>query len=265
MKLKGLFSAAVITTSLLVAGVANAASNTINVGVIAGAEAQVAEVAAKIAKEKYNLDVKLTIFSDYVIPNAALDDGSIDANAFQHAPYLDQQIKDRGYKIKPVGNTFVYPIAGYSKKIKSLDELKKGDSIAIPNDPTNEGRALLLLQEQGLIKLSKESGLQATPLDIIDNPKKLDFVELEAPQLPNSLQDVTIAIINTTYASSINLSPEKDGIFVEDKKSPYTNLIVARDDNADSENVKNFVKAYQTEEVYEAAKKLFKGGVVKGW
>ena len=133
MKLKNLFSAAAITTSLLLAGTANAASNTINVGVIAGAEAQVAEVAAKVAKDKYNLDVKLTIFSDYVIPNAALDDGSIDANAFQHLPYLDQQIKDRGYKIKPVGNTFVYPIAAYSKKIKSLDELKKGDSIAIPN------------------------------------------------------------------------------------------------------------------------------------
>ncbi|OEF23898.1 methionine ABC transporter substrate-binding lipoprotein MetQ [Vibrio rumoiensis] len=265
MKLKSLFSAAAITTSLLLAGTANAADNTINVGVIAGAEAQVAEVAAKVAKEKYNLDVKLTIFSDYVIPNAALDDGSIDANAFQHLPYLDQQIKDRGYKIKPVGNTFVYPIAAYSKKIKSLDELKKGDSIAIPNDPTNEGRALLLLQAQGLIKLSKESGLQATPLDVIDNPKKLDFVELEAPQLPNSLQDVALAIINTTYASSINLSPEKDGIFVENKESPYTNLIVAREDNADSENVKNFVKAYQTEEVYEAAKKLFNGGVVKGW
>nr|WP_153446351.1 MULTISPECIES: methionine ABC transporter substrate-binding lipoprotein MetQ [Vibrio] len=264
MKLKQFFSAAVISSSLIFAHTA-AAADSINVGVIAGAEAQVAEVAAQVAKQKYGLDVKLTIFSDYVIPNAALDDGSIDINAFQHTPYLDQQIKDRGYKIKAVGNTFVYPIAGYSKKIKSLDELKKGDSIAIPNDPTNEGRALLLLQEQGLIKLSKESGLQATPLDIIDNPKKLDFVELEAPQLPNALQDVAIAIINTTYASSINLSPEKDGIFVEDKESPYTNLIVAREDNADNDNVKNFVKAYQTEEVYEAAKKLFKGGVVKGW
>lgn len=265
MKLKSLFSAAAVATSLLLTGAANAADNTINVGVIAGPEAQVAEVAAKVAKEKYNLDVKLTIFSDYIIPNAALDDGSIDLNAFQHLPYLEKQIKDRGYKIKPVGNTFVYPIAGYSKKIKSLDELKKGDSIAIPNDPTNEGRALLLLQEKGLIKLAEGSGLEATPLDIVENPKKLDFVELEAPQLPNSLQDVAIAVINNTFAAQNGLTAEEHGIFVEDKESPYVNLIVAREDNADSENVKNFVKAYQTKAVYQEAMKLFNGSVVKGW
>lgn len=265
MKLKSLFSAAAVATSLLLTGTANAADNTINVGVIAGPEAQVAEVAATVAKEKYNLDVKLTIFSDYIIPNAALDDGSIDLNAFQHLPYLDKQIKDRGYKIKPVGNTFVYPIAGYSKKIKSLDELKKGDSIAIPNDPTNEGRALLLLQEKGLITLADGSGLEATPLDIVENPKKLDFVELEAPQLPNSLQDVAIAVINNTFAAQNGLTAEENGVFVEDKESPYVNLIVAREDNADSENVKNFVKAYQTDEVYQEAMKLFNGSVVKGW
>lgn len=265
MKLKSLFSAAAVATSLLLTGTANAADNTINVGVIAGPEAQVAEVAATVAKEKYNLDVKLTIFSDYIIPNAALDDGSIDLNAFQHLPYLDKQIKDCGYKIKPVGNTFVYPIAGYSKKIKSLDELKKGDSIAIPNDPTNEGRALLLLQEKGLITLADGSGLEATPLDIVENPKKLDFVELEAPQLPNSLQDVAIAVINNTFAAQNGLTAEENGVFVEDKESPYVNLIVAREDNADSENVKNFVKAYQTDEVYQEAMKLFNGSVVKGW
>lgn len=265
MKLKSLISAAAVATSLLLTGAANAAENTINVGVIAGPEAQVAEVAAQVAKEKYNLDVKLTIFSDYIIPNAALDDGSIDLNAFQHLPYLDKQIKDRGYKLKPVGNTFVYPIAGYSKKIKSLDELKKGDSIAIPNDPTNEGRALLLLEQQGLIKLAKGAGLEATPLDIVENPKKLDFVELEAPQLPNALQDVAIAIINNTFAAQNGLTVEQNGVFVESKESPYVNLIVAREDNANDENVQNFVKAYQTDAVYQEAMKLFNGSVVKGW
>ncbi|WP_086982506.1 methionine ABC transporter substrate-binding lipoprotein MetQ [Vibrio aphrogenes] len=265
MKLKSLISAAAVATSLLLTGAANAAENTINVGVIAGPEAQVAEVAAQVAKEKYNLDVKLTIFSDYIIPNAALDDGSIDLNAFQHLPYLDKQIKDRGYKLKPVGNTFVYPIAGYSKKIKSLDELKKGDSIAIPNDPTNEGRALLLLEQQGLIKLAKDAGLEATPLDIVENPKKLDFVELEAPQLPNALQDVAIAIINNTFAAQNGLTVEQNGVFVESKESPYVNLIVAREDNANDENVQNFVKAYQSDAVYQEAMKLFNGSVVKGW
>ncbi|MFV0576324.1 MAG: methionine ABC transporter substrate-binding lipoprotein MetQ [Vibrio sp.] len=262
MKLKNVFSAAVAASALFAATVSAA---TINVGVIAGPEAQVAEVAAKVAKEKYDLDVKLTIFSDYIIPNAALDDGSIDLNAFQHKPYLDKQIKDRGYKITPVGNTFVYPIAGYSKKIKSIDELKAGDSIAVPNDPTNEGRALLLLQSQGLIKLAEGSGLEATPLDIVENPKKLDFVELEAPQLPNSLQDVAIAVINNTFAAQNGLTAEENGVFVESKDSPYVNLIVAREDNAKSENVQNFVKAYQTDAVYQEAMKLFKGSVVKGW
>ena len=137
--------------------------------------------------------------------------------------------------------------------------------MAVPNDPTNLGRSLLLLQQQGLIKLKDGSGLTATVLDIVENPKNLKIVELEAAQLPRALDDVALAIINTTYASSINLVPEKDGIFVEDKESPYVNLIVGRTDNVNSENVKTFVKAYQSEEVYQAALKTFKGGVVKGW
>ncbi len=239
----------------------------IKVGVIAGAEQQVAEVAQKVAKEKYGLDVELVTFNDYVLPNEALSKGDIDANAFQHKPYLDQQIKDRGYKLVPVGNTFVYPIAGYSKKIKSLSELQDGAQIAIPNDPTNLGRSLLLLQKVGLIKLKDGVGLLPTALDITDNPKHLKIVELEAPQLPRSLDDdkITLAVINTTYASQIGLTPEKDGIFVEDKDSPYVNLIVAREDNKDAENVKEFVKAYQSDEVADAARKIFNGGAVKGW
>ncbi|PSV29486.1 MULTISPECIES: MetQ/NlpA family lipoprotein [unclassified Photobacterium] len=237
----------------------------VKIGVMAGAEEQVAEVAAKQAKEKYGLDVELVSFTDYVSPNAALEEGSIDANAFQHKPYLDQQIKDRGYKFAVAGNTFVYPIAGYSNSIKSVDKLKDGDKVAVPNDPTNLGRSLLLLQQQGLIKLKDGSGLTATVLDIVENPKNLKIVELEAAQLPRSLDDVALAVINTTYASSINLTPERDGVFVEDKESPYVNLIVSRADNVNAENVKKFVQAYQSEDVYNSAKNIFNGGVVKGW
>ena len=153
---------------------------------IVGAEQQVAEVAQKVAKEKYGLDVELVTFNDYVLPNEALSKGDIDLNAFQHKPYLDQQIKDRGYKLVPVGSTFVYPIAGYSKKIKSLDELKDGSQIALPNDPTNLGRSLLLLQKVGLIKLKDGVGLLPTVLDVTENSKNLKLVELEAPQLPRS-------------------------------------------------------------------------------
>ncbi len=241
--------------------------NQIKVGVIVGAEQQVAEVAQKVAKEKYGLDVELVTFNDYVLPNEALSKGDIDLNAFQHKPYLDQQIKDRGYKLVSVGNTFVYPIAAYSKKIKSLSELQDGAQIALPNDPTNLGRSLLLLQKQGLIKLKDGVGLLPTSLDVVENPKNLKLVELEAPQLPRSLDDqqITLAIINTTYASQIGLTPAKDGLFVEDKDSPYVNLLVAREDNKDAENVKKFVQAYQTDEVNEAANKIFNGGAVKGW
>ncbi|MFB9133467.1 MetQ/NlpA family lipoprotein [Vibrio olivae] len=265
--LKGLLAIAATASALVLTGCGDDAQDNskIKVGVMAGAEAQVAEVAAKVAKEKYDLDVELVTFTDYVTPNAALDDGSVDVNAFQHKPYLDQQIADRGYKLAVAGNSFVYPIAGYSKQVKSVDEIQDGARIAVPNDPTNLGRSLLLLEQQGLITLRDDAGLQATVRDIVENPKNISIVELDAAQLPRSLDDVTLSIINTTYASSINLTPEKDGVFVEDKESPYVNLIVAREDNVNNENVKNFVKAYQTEDVYQAASDIFNGGAVKGW
>jgi len=267
LNLKSLLTIAAAASTLILAGCGDKEADTskVKIGVIAGAEAQVAEVAAKIAKEKYDLDVELVTFTDYVTPNAALDDGSIDANAFQHKPYLDQQIADRGYKLAIVGNTFVYPIAGYSKQVTSIDELKDGDRIAVPNDPTNLGRSLLLLEQQGLLKLREDAGLLATVRDIVENPKNIQIVELDAAQLPRSLDDVALSIINTTYASSINLTPEKDGVFVEDKESPYVNLLVAREDNVNSENVQNFLKAYQTDEVANAASEIFQGGSVKGW
>lgn len=265
--LKGVLTIAAAASALILSGCGDKQADTskIKVGVMAGAEAQVAEVAAKVAKEKYGLDVELVTFTDYVTPNAALDDGSVDVNAFQHKPYLDQQITDRGYKLAIAGNTFVYPIAGYSKQVKSVDDIQDGARIAVPNDPTNLGRSLLLLEQQGLIKLREGAGLLATVRDIVENPKNIQIVELDAAQLPRSLDDVALSIINTTYASSINLTPQKDGVFVEDKESPYVNLIVAREDNVNAENVKQFVQSYQTDDVYSAASEIFQGGVVKGW
>lgn len=260
---KAILSAAIIGIALT--GCGEKKDNHLKVGAIAGAETQVAEEAAKIAKEKFGLEVEIVQFSDFATPNVALNDGSIDVNAFQHKPYLDSQIKDRGFKLVAVGNTFVYPIAGYSKKIKAVSELKEGSQIAVPNDPTNLGRSLLLLQKQGLLKLKDGSGLTATVLDIVENPKKVKIVELEAAQLPRALEDVDLAIINTVYASQVNLQPTRDGLFVEDKDSPYVNLIVARENNQNDEKVKNFVKSYQDEAVFKKATELFNGGVVKGW
>lgn len=241
--------------------------HSIKVGVSAGPEYTVAQAAQKVAKEKYGLEVELVSFNDYVIPNEALNNGDIDANAFQHKPYLDEQSKQRGYKLAIVGKTFIYPIAAYSKKIKSLAELKPESTIIIPNDPTNGGRSLLLLAKNGLIKLKADVGLLPKLTDVIENPKNFKILELEAPQLPRALEDqnVTIAIINNTFAAQAGLVPSRDALFVEDKDSPYVNLVVTREDNKNAENVKQFVKAYQDAEVEQAAIKEFKGGAVKGW
>jgi D-methionine transport system substrate-binding protein len=239
----------------------------IKVGVESGPEFNVALAAKKVAKEKFGLEVQLVQFSDYVMPNEALYQGDLDVNVFQNKPYLDVQAKQRGYKFHIQGNTFVYPLAGYSKKIKSLDQLKDGSTIILPNDPTNEGRSLLLMQKAGLIKLKDGVGLLPNINDIVSNPKQLKIVELEAPQLPRALDDqnVTIAIINNTFATPVGLVADRDGLFVEDKKSPYVNIIVSREDNKDAAKIKKFVQAFQSPEVAKAAEVEFKGGAIKGW
>lgn len=261
--IRNLFAAAV-TLALAACG-SDQPSNTLKLGAIAGPEAQVAEVAAEIAKEKYGLEVEIIAFTDYVTPNTALSDGSIDINAFQHRPYLDGQIADRGYDLVAVANTFVYPIAAYSSSIKSLDELPQNAKIALPNDPTNLGRSLVLLEQQGLITLKEGLGIKATTQHIVDNPKQVEIIEMEAAQLPRALQDVSFAIINNTFAGQAGLTFEKDGLFVESKDSPYVNLIVARTDNQNDERIKQFIQAYHTDAVHQKAEQLFNGNVVKGW
>ena len=161
----------------------------------------------------------------------------------------------------------MYPIVAYSKKIKNLAELQNGSTIVIPNDPTNGGRSLLLLQKNGLLKLKESVGLLPKVTDIIANPRQLKILEIEAPQLPAVLDDkqVSIAIINNNFAAQAGLNAEKFGIMKEDKESPYVNVIVARQDNKNLEKVKNFVKAYQSSAVEKVALKAFKNGAVKGW
>lgn len=271
MKIKlNIFKAAVLL-SLAMMGCGgrekNKNDNYIRVGVQSGPEYEIAQAAQQVAKDKFGLEVELVSFNDYVLPNEALHQGDLDLNVFQNKPYLDVQTKQRGYKFAILGNTFVYPLAGYSKKIKKIEELKDESSVIIPNDPTNGGRALLLLQKAGLIKVKDGTGLLPTVSDIVENPKKLKILELEAPQLPRSLDDqnVTIAIINNTFAAPIGLIANRDGLFVEDKDSPYVNIIVSREDNKNNEGVKKFVKAYQSSEVEKTAERVFKGGAVKGW
>lgn len=241
--------------------------NHIRVGITSGPEREIAEAAKKEAKEKYNLDVELIAFNDYVVPNEALNQGDIDVNAFQHVPYLEEQSKQRGYKLAVVGNTFVYPIVAYSKKIRSIAELQDGSTIAIPNDPTNGGRSLLLLQKNGLLKLKEGAGLLPRVTDITENPKQLRILEIEAPQLPRVLDDkeVVIAIINNNFAAQAGLDAATLGLLKEDKESPYVNVIAARQDNKGQDKVKRFVLAYQSAAVEQAAERIFKGGAVKGW
>ncbi|MBO9647164.1 MAG: MetQ/NlpA family ABC transporter substrate-binding protein [Variovorax sp.] len=236
----------------------------IKVGVTGGPHAQILEQVRKVA-EKDGLKIQIVEFSDYVQPNAALAAGDLDANSYQHKPYLDQQVKDRNYKIVDVGYTVNFPIGIYSKKVKSLKDLKEGARFGIPNDPTNGGRVLLVLQDQGLIKLKPEAGLKATPLDVIDNPKKIKFVEVDAAQLPRTLDDLDASAINTNYALSAGLNPGKDSIARESAKSPYVNLLAVREQDKDKPWVAKLVKAYHSEEVKNFVQNEFKGSVLASW
>ncbi|MCT8763203.1 MetQ/NlpA family lipoprotein [Glaesserella parasuis] len=238
----------------------------IKVGVMSGPEHTVAEKAAQIAKEKYGLEVEFVLFNDYALPNTAVSKGDLDANAFQHKPYLDKDSASKGLdNLVIVGNTFVYPLAGYSKKIKNVAELQDGAVIAVPNDPSNLARALILLEKQGLIKLKDNTNLFSTSLDIVENQKNLKIQEVDTSVAAKALDDVDLAVVNNTYAGQVGLNATEHGVFVENKESPYVNIIVVRKDNQASEAVQNFVKAYQTEEVFQEAQKHFKDGVVKGW
>lgn len=241
-----------------------AAAQTVSIGVTPGPHAQIMEQVKPIAARD-GVEIRILEFSDYVIPNQALAQKDLDANSFQHQPYLDNQAKDRGYDIVSVAKTVVFPMGVYSKKLKSLDALPKGGSVAIPNDPTNGGRALLLLQAQGLLKLKPEAGLKATPLDIRENPRGLRVVELDAAQLPRSLDDVDAAVVNTNYALESGLDPNKDAIARESAESPYANVIAVRREDKDKPWVQKLVKAYQSDEVKRFIAERFKGAVNPAW
>jgi D-methionine transport system substrate-binding protein len=240
-------------------------ANRVRVGTIAGPETELMEVAKNVAARKYDLDIEIIQFTDYVLPNQALADGSIDANMFQHLPYLEQTIAAKGYKLTSIGKTFIYPMGIYSNKLAHISEVKSGAIVAIPNDPSNEARALLLLEKAGLIKLRSGSNLKATPRDIVENTKQLQIKELDAAQLPRVLKDVDLAAINTNYAMSIGLLPSRNAIFVEPYTSPYANIVVVR--TADQYNPKfaKLMDALHSPEVVSKAKKLFQGQAIPAW
>lgn len=237
--------------------------NLLIVGTISGPETQLVETAQKVALDKYGLTIKIVEFNDYNLPNEALEDGSLDANVYQHAPYLSAATKAHGYHLEAIGKTFVYPTGLYSSKIKALKQLKTHAIIALPNDPSNEARALVLLKKAGLITLKTTH--HASIQDIASNPKKLLFKELDAAQLPRILPDVDAAIINTTFAIPAGLVPSRDALFMEGKDSPYANLIVIRKGSVKKEQLELFVKAMNSQAVKNKARQLFGDGAVAAW
>lgn len=211
---------------------------------------------------KQGITLKVVEFTDYVTPNEALESGQIDANFFQHIPYMDSFNKEKNYHLVNAGGIHVEPVALYSKKVTSVSALAEGATIAIPNDPTNEGRALLLLQSAGLIKLKASAGITATPLDIESNSKKLKFREIEAASLPRVLNDVDAAVINGNYAIPAGLSATKDGLVVEGKDSPYVNIVAVKAGNENNAAIKALVKALQSQRIKDFVSARYPDGEV---
>jgi D-methionine transport system substrate-binding protein len=246
--------------TILFLSISQLAAASLKVGVTAGPHAMIMEKVKELAKDK-GLDIQIVEFNDFILPNVALNDKEIDVNSYQHQPYLDEQVKNRGYKLKSVGKTVLMPLGIYSKKIKALSEIKENSKIAIPNDPTNGGRALKLLETQGFIKLNPSEN--PTILDIKENPQNLSIIEIDAPQVPRTLEDVDAAIINTDWVLVGGLDP-KSALSFENKDSPYANVIAVRDDETRPE-VTEFVKLYQSEPVKVYIKETFKGAVIPAW
>lgn len=259
MRISALLALAAALLSPFVAG-----AETIRIGVTPGPHAQIMDVVKEQAKAQ-GLDIQVLEFSDYVVPNAALDSGDLDANSFQHQPYLDNQIADRGLKLVSVGQTVTFPLGIFAAKAKSLEALPKSAKIAIPNDPTNGGRALLLLAREGLIGVDPRVGLKATILDVTANPKNLKIVELDAAQLPRSLGDVDAAAINGNYALEAGLDPVRDAIAREPANGPYANVIAVRIADKEKPWVKKLVAIYQSAPVKAFIDTTFKGAVVPAW
>ncbi len=244
-----------------VAALSAHADETLTVAASAVPHAEILEfVKPTLAKEGVDLQIK--VFNDYVQPNLQVAEKRMDANFFQHQPYLDEFNKGKGTDLVSVGKVHVEPFGAYSDKTKSLNELPDGAHVAIPNDATNEGRAFLLLAKAGLITLKDPTSILATPRDVLQNPKNLKFRELEAATLPRVLTQVDLALINTNYALSANLDPTKDALIIEGAESPYANILVTRTENKDADAVKKLVAALQSPEVKAFILEKYKGAVV---
>src|SRR5882724_6692162 len=253
---------AIVVTVLVLAGPASA--ETIRVGVTAGPHAEITDVVKKVASER-GLDIKTIEFTDYVVPNQALALGDLEANSFQHEPYLKNQISKTGWNIVKVANTIASPQGVYSLKYKKLADLPEGARVAVANDPSNGARGLMILALHGAIKLKDQNNVASTIADITDNPKKLKFVELDAAQLPRALQDVDLVSINNNYAVQAGLNPAVDAIAREAADGPWVNILAVREEDKDKPWVAQLIDAYHSQPVKEFLEKRFKGTYTATW
>ncbi|MDR3280090.1 MAG: MetQ/NlpA family ABC transporter substrate-binding protein [Synergistaceae bacterium] len=244
------------------------AADKIKVAIVGESEAVIWEPLVKRLASQ-GIEIELINFNDYVIPNQALDAGEVDLNAFQHYAYLGNQIKDQGYKITAIGDTYISAMCIYSKKIKNISELKEGDKVAIPNDAVNTGRALAVLHGAGLIKLNTPAGRPPDENDIVENKLKLEIIPVDAAEVPSLLPDVAIGVINGNYALDSKLSPQKDSIFYDNlgfyTDNSFVNVIAARTQDVDNEVYKKIVAAYQSAETEKIFQDYFEGSYLPGW
>ena len=237
------------------------AAETLSVAATAVPHAEILEfVKPTLAKE--GVDLKVKVFTDYIQPNVQVAEKRLDANFFQHQPYLDEFNKGKGTNLVSIAGVHLEPLGAYSSKFKTLEEIPSGANVVIPNDATNGGRALLLLQKAGLITLKDKANILSTPKDIAENPKNLKIRELEAATLPRVLTQVDLALINTNYAIEAKLNPKADALFIEGDDSPYVNILVARPDNKDSDALKKLVGALHSPEVKAFINEKYKGAVI---
>ena len=235
---------------------------TLKIGATPVPHAEMLEEIKSDLKEK-NITLEIVEFNDYVQPNIALNDKELDANFFQHEPYLRDFINEhKEMKIVNAAGVHVEPMGAYSNKIKSVEEIPDGAKVSIPNDPTNGGRALLLLQRENLLKLKDGVGETATVNDISENPKNLVITEVEAAQLPRTLDDVDFSIINTNFAMNADLNPVKDALFMEDKTSPYVNIVVVREGDESRAEIKELINALHSDKMKKFIEEKYKGAIV---
>ena len=233
----------------------------LKIGVTGGPHEQVAKKVKELATAE-GLEIELVVFNEYIQPNIQLFEKQLDANIFQHEPYLNKFNADRSMNLVTIAPTVNFPMGIYSNKIKSPADLKDGDQVAVPNDATNQARALILLQTAGVIKLKDGVGTAASVKDIADNPKQIKIVELEAPMLIRTLPDVAAAVINTNFIIEAGMNPIKDSIFIEDKNSPWVNFIVTRPELKDDARISKLVEVYHSAEVRKFIEESFGGSVV---